>query len=173
MTMSADPRLDFVPAPIPAHDRERVAALHDLGVLDTAPEPRFDRYVEMMQAIFEVPIAVISLIDLDRQWFKAKVGVDTCSTGRQESFCGQPVAEDSSLVVYDTLEDERFARNPLVLGEPFIRFYAGAVLRAPGGEAVGTACVIDTKPRLFGTLELQKLEGVAEFIESELHSPVI
>lgn len=167
--MTHDSTPAFTPAPIPANDVERVQALHDLRILDTAPEPRFDRFVEMMQSIFDVPIALISLVDTDRQWFKAKVGLDVCSTDRDISFCGHAVAEDKQLIVPDTRLDGRFLGNPLVVGEPYIRFYAGSVLHCPKGHPIGTACVIDMVPRTMDLGMALELDSVVEFIEAELH----
>jgi len=162
----------YEPPPIPANDGVRVDALRRLGVLDTEPEERFDRFVHMAQALLDVPIALVSLVDTDRQWFKSKVGLDECETSREISFCGHAVAANDLLVVRDTRLDVRFRENPLVVGAPFIRFYAGAVLRARAGEPVGTVCAIDYVPRSFEAADEVCLLEVAHFVQDELHRNV-
>ena len=170
MTIQRSP--DYTPPALPSDEAKRLEALHRLGILDTPPEPRFDRFTQMMQAIFDVPIALVSLVDADRQWFKSRVGIDACSTDRSASFCGHAVAANDELVVEDTHLDERFALNPLVIGPPFIRFYAGAIIRSIEGQPLGTACIVDVKPRTFGPSEVVPLREVAHFVEAELCLPI-
>lgn len=156
-------------APIPHNDPERVQALRELLLLDTPPEERFDRLVRFAAEQFDCPIALVSLVDADRQWFKARVGLDACETGRDISFCGHAIlAGDEPLVVEDALQDSRFADNPLVLGEPRIRFYAGAPLLAPGGQAIGTLCLIDKRPRTLDGVDLAVLRAVRQLVQEEL-----
>lgn len=137
----------MIHATIPLDEPERLAALRQYHILDTPPEPAFDSLVQLAAHIVEVPIALVVLIDSDRQWFKARYGLDLEQTPRSQSFCGHVVANPSSLVVGDALLDERFHDNPLVTGEPRIRFYLGVPLTSPSGFALGTVCCIDRKPR--------------------------
>lgn len=158
----------MLPAPIPDNDAERLAALHALLILDTPPEQRFDKIVAFAATEFDVPIALISLLDRDRQWFKARIGLNACETGRDISFCGHAIVHADIMVVPDALEDERFADNPLVTGEPFIRFYAGAPLTLSSGHAPGTLCLIDTKPRRLDQVELAILSTLRDLVVLEL-----
>ncbi|MBT8496186.1 MAG: GAF domain-containing protein [Deltaproteobacteria bacterium] len=132
---------------IPDDERARIQALHSLELLDTPPEERFDRITRIARAVFKVPIALVSLVDEDRQWFKARAGLDAAQTSREVSFCGHAILASGVFVVEDALEDERFADNPLVTGPPHVRFYAGAPIPAREGSSLGTLCIIDTKPR--------------------------
>lgn len=127
----------------------RLQALDDYGVLDSAPEVAFDRLTALAADLFDAPIALVSLVDADRQWFKSRHGLEVVSTPRDQAFCAHalPLAPGSTLVVEDATRDPRFADNPLVTGELGIRFYAGAVLTGRDGDNLGTLCVIDTKPR--------------------------
>ena len=135
-------------AQLPDDENLRIVELYGLMMLDTAAERGLDKFVEFVSAEFNVPIALISLVDRHRQWFKAKVGISACETSRDVSFCAHAILQDDLMVVEDTSNDQRFADNPLVLGPPHIRFYAGAVLRS-NGYALGTLCIIDTRPRRF------------------------
>ncbi len=147
---------------VSAEERERIAALRRLLVLDTEPEPMFDNIVRMAAAICEQPIALLSLVDEDRQWFKVSIGLpDTSQTGRSISFCAQTVQGNDVFEVPDASADPRFATNPLVLGPPHIRFYAGAPLALPGGERVGSLCVIGRAPQQLDTLQRQRLRSLA------------
>ncbi len=153
---------------IPANEAERLAALHALKVLDTPAEARFDRITRVAQRHFDVPIALVSLVDEGRQWFKSCQGLDATETSRDISFCGHAILNDAILIVPDATEDPRFADNPLVTGSPNIRFYAGTPLHAPGGERVGTLCVIDTQRRAFGAGDIAMLRDLADCVEEEL-----
>jgi GAF domain-containing protein len=135
-------------APIPENESARLQALRRLLLLDTPPEARFDRIVEFAANEFSVPMALISLVDENRQWFKAKVGLEACETGRDISFCGHAITEPDLFVVEDTHRSAAFWDNPLVRGDPHIRFYAGAQLRLPTGEVIGTLCLLDTVARV-------------------------
>ena len=131
----------------PDNEDSRLLALRSYVVLDTEPEPAFDALARIAARVLGVPIALVSLVDADRQWFKARYGLDVRETSRDISFCGHVVANDERLVVPDAQVDSRFVDNPLVVGEPRVRFYAGVPLRAPQGEVLGTLCAIDHAPR--------------------------
>ena len=147
----------MIPAPIPANEAARLKALRELLLLDTPPEARYDRIVDFAAREFDVPMALISLVDEDRQWFKASVGLQVCETSRDVSFCGHAIMTPNTMVVPDVSLDVRFMGNPLVLGEPHIRFYAGAPLRMPGGEIIGTFCILDRRPRELDHVQLATL----------------
>ena len=153
---------------IPSTEAQRLAALHELLLLDTPPEQRFDTIVEFAASEFDVPICLISLIDRERQWFKARFGLEVCSTPRDISFCGHAILQPEIMVVPDALDDARFFDNPLVTSEPHIRFYAGAPIILPGGEAIGTLCLIDVKPRTLDAVELQILASLRALLVQEL-----
>jgi len=153
---------------IPAHESARLAALCRLSILDTPAEERFDRITRIAQQHFQVPIALVSLIDTERQWFKSRQGLNAVETPRDISFCGHAILSDDILCIPNALADPRFEDNPLVTGAPNIRFYAGAPLHAPGGERVGTLCIIDGKPRTFTADDLNVLRDLADCVETEL-----
>lgn len=150
------------------NEQQRLDALYRLGVLDTPSEERFDRITRLAQRFFNVPIALVSLVDRDRQWFKSRQGLDACETGRDISFCGHAIKSEELMVVENAAEDERFHDNPLVTGEPYLQFYAGCPLRAPGGELIGTLCLIDTRPRRLSSKELASLRDLGAQVEEEL-----
>ena len=133
--------------PVLPDETARLAALHDLGVLDTAADPELDVITRLAADRFDTAIALVSLVDADRQWFKSRHGLEATETCRRHSFCGHTIASDAIMVVADATADPRFAANPLVTGAPHIRFYAGAPLVLPGGHCIGTLCVIDPAPR--------------------------
>lgn len=158
----------MLPAPIPADDEARLQALRALLILDTPPEQRFDRLVEFAADEFDVPIALISMIDRDRQWFKARVGLDVCETSREISFCGHAIMQDDLFEVLDATQDPRFADNPLVVGAPHIRFYVGAPLALPDGSKIGTLCLIDVRPRGFDAMDRAILGTLRDLAVAEL-----
>lgn len=154
----------------PENEKERLLDLQSLNVLDTAPEERFDRLTRMAKRMFGVDIALVSLVDENRQWFKSKAGLDAGETGRDISFCGHAILGSDIFVIEDTLGDERFHDNPLVTGPPNIRFYAGAPLRYMNGSKLGTLCIIDSEPRSFGDDDRVMLDDLAQMAENELHA---
>lgn len=153
---------------IPKDEDKRIDCLHSLNILDTASEERFDRLTRLAQRIFDVPIALVSLVDTNRQWFKSCMGLDASETGRDISFCGHAILDDQVFVINNALQDPRFTDNPLVTDAPHIRFYAGCPLRDVGGQRLGTLCLIDTKPRDFSHDDVIALKDLAAMAEQEL-----
>ncbi|MCC7547618.1 MAG: GAF domain-containing protein [Burkholderiales bacterium] len=158
----------LTPAPVLDNDARRLEALHGLLILDTPPEQRFDRITAFAAEEFEVPIALVSLVDRERQWFKSRVGLEVCETGRDISFCGHAIHGNGIMVVHDARADARFHDNPLVLGPPHVRFYAGAPLVLSGGEAIGTLCLIDRVPRQFDIVDVGILGTLRDLTVAEL-----
>lgn len=146
----------------------RLAELRLLDLLDSEPEERFDRVTRLAQRLFDVPIALVSLVDEDRQWFKSRQGLDVSETPRDVSFCGHAILGDEVMHVSDAAADERFVDNPLVTDEPRIRFYAGCPIVGPGGSKLGTLCVIDRQPRRLDDADAQALRDLAEMVEREI-----
>ena len=132
---------------VPSKEAARVAALNRYAILDTEPEQSFDDLVTLASHICKTPMALLTLVDDHRQWFKSAVGVQVRETPREISFCSQAIEQENLFIIRDTLEDPRFRDNPLVTGEPHIRFYAGAPLVNEDGFALGTLCVADRQPR--------------------------
>ena len=155
-------------APIPVNEVERIIDLRALEILDTPAEERFDRITRIAQRLFDVPIALVSLVDEDRQWFKSRLGLDATETSREVSFCAHAILDDRVLLVPDAHLDERFRDNPLVAGDPRIRFYAGAPIDSPSGNKLGTLCVIDRKPRDLSPEDLEALRDLADMVEKEI-----
>lgn len=154
--------------PKPANETSRLAALRDLHILDTPSEERFDRITRIAAELFGLPIAVVSLVDENRQWFKSRQGLDAEETGRDISFCGHAILQDDVFVIEDTLADPRFSDNPLVKDQPLIRFYAGAPLSGDHDLKLGTLCIIDREPRHFSERDRAMLRGLAAWVEREL-----
>jgi len=152
----------------PANEKERLATLRSINILDTRSEERFDRLTRMASRVFNVPIALVSLVDENRQWFKSNVGLDASETGRDISFCGHAILGSEIFIIEDAQQDERFKDNPLVTGYPHIRFYAGAPLRYLDGNKLGTLCLIDHKPRTLSEDDYDVLRDLVEMAESEL-----
>ena len=161
----------FAPGfPVPFNEEDRLAELKSFGILDTQPETGFDRITALASSIFKTPIALVSLIDRDRQWFKSRVGLDATESGRTISFCAHAILNDFVMVVPDASLDSRFSENALVVGEPFIRFYAGAPLISANGFRLGTLAIIDRKPRPGGLSlpERTVLRQLAEIVMREI-----
>jgi two-component system cell cycle sensor histidine kinase/response regulator CckA len=152
----------------PSLEKKRLKVLWQYEVLDTVPEEIFDDLTELAARICEAPIALISLIDEDRQWFKARVGITAPETSRDISFCAHAIRQNGLFVVPDASRDSRFAKNPLVLSGPKIRFYAGSPLITPDGYALGTLCVIDKVPRQLGADQQQALRLLSRLVMTQL-----
>ncbi len=155
---------------MPSDEAQRIEALRSLKILYTEAEERFDRITRSTVAYFKAPVALVSLVDTDRQWFKSCVGVNVSETPRSVSFCGHAILQDEVFVIPDAAADPRFADNPLVTGEMKVRFYAGVPLRGPGGRKVGTLCIMDHAPRQFGEHDRSVLKDFASWAELELNS---
>jgi diguanylate cyclase (GGDEF)-like protein len=160
--------LPVTAAPVPADEQARLAALRSYRVLDTEPDAAFDHLTRLAAEICEAPISLVSLVDESRQWFKSSVGLPVRQTGRAESFCAHAIVNRELFVVEDASQDHRFAGNPLVIGEPHIRFYAGAPLITPDGHALGTFCVIDRHPRRLDPSHATLLRSLAEQVVTNL-----
>ena len=152
----------------PANELMRLTALRSIHIVDTPPENRFDRITRIAQRLFTVPIALVSLIDSERQWFKSCQGLDVCETPRNISFCGHAILGNTLFVVPDAHLDDRFRDNPLVTGDPKIRFYAGAPLSLGNGINLGTLCIIDRVPRQLTADDQQLLIDLGQIAQQEL-----
>lgn len=155
-------------APRAVNEEDRLAALHGLGLLDTAPEERFDALTREATATFQVPIALITLVDADRQWFKARCGIDIEQGPLDDSMCAHAILEPDVLIISDLLTDDRFADSPQANGDGRVRFYAGVPLRTEDGSAVGTFCIADHRPRALSADGLAELKRLAARAETEL-----
>lgn len=155
-------------APIPADEQDRLQRLADYQVLDTEAEQSFDDLARLASHLCDTPIALVSLVDADRQWFKAKAGIDACETERDVAFCAHAILQRDVFEIPDAKTDPRFCDNPLVTGPPFIRYYAGAPLVTPDGFAIGTLCVIDTRPKSLLRPQKEGLQILARAVVSQL-----
>lgn len=153
----------------PANESDRLLALENTDLLDTPPEERFDRLTRMAKLAFGVPVALVSLVDEKRQWFKSCQGLDARQTSRDISFCGHAILSDQLFTIEDTHSDSRFFDNPLVTSPPHIRFYAGAPLRDQEGYRLGTLCIIDTRPRSLDSAQNELLKELALCVEDEIN----
>jgi diguanylate cyclase (GGDEF)-like protein len=160
--------MPFPDYPIPADEDQRLRDLQRYALLDTPADPHLDRLVALASAVLNMPIALVSLVDQDRQWFLARHGLDVAETPRRMAFCAHTIAGNGILVVPDARDDPRFKGNPLVLQDPQIRFYAGAPLRSPQGHNLGTLCVIDKQPRSFESPQVALLGLMADLVMREL-----
>ncbi len=154
--------------PLPDHETDRVAALHELQVLDSPPEKDFDDIVALASTVCGVPMSLVSLVDTDRQWFKAKIGTDLTETSRDVSFCAHAILGRDLMVVPDARRDTRFSDNPAVFGDPGVRFYAGAPLVTTDGFALGALCVVDGEPRRLSLDQLRALRALARQVTAQL-----
>lgn len=155
-------------ATIPNDEPVRLAALYAMKLLDQGTNENFDRVTRLAAGLFGVPIALVSLVDADRQWFASRVGLDAAETPRCDAFCAHAILRPDVFVVEDARADPRFSDNPLVLGPPNIRFYAGAPISSPDGHLLGTVCVIDSEPRSLDDSQKQALRDLADLAEREL-----
>ncbi|HEX2775757.1 MAG TPA: GAF domain-containing protein, partial [Candidatus Acidoferrales bacterium] len=155
-------------APIPENELARLEALQRYAILDTFPEQEFDDLSRLAAMICGTPIALVSLVDADRQWFKAKVGIDESETPRDIAFCGHAIMQRDVMVVPDALADERFRTNPLVTDRPKVRFYAGAPLITQDGHALGTLCVLDHVPRDLTPDQKQALKALGRLVVAQI-----
>jgi PAS domain S-box-containing protein len=156
---------------IPKHPHDevrRLQALYETGLLDSPAEERFDRVTRLAKLMFNVPIALVSLVDSDRQWFKSKQGLDACQTSREISFCGHAILSPDIFLVPDASLDPRFYDNPLVTAEPKIRFYAGVPLFTMAGYCIGTLCIIDLQPRELSLTEQTAFKDLADIVMAEI-----
>lgn len=167
-TNGKPPSEETMSIPYPVEEKKRLAFLRSLGLLDTAPDPAFDRVTRLASKLLDVPISLVSLVDENRQWFKSKVGLEVSQTPREDAFCAHTIMEADSLVVADATNDDRFSGNPLVLHAPNIRFYAGVPIRGTQGLPIGTLCVIDSKPKTLKPEELAVLHDLASIVTKEI-----
>ncbi|MBI2630783.1 GAF domain-containing protein [Candidatus Nomurabacteria bacterium] len=158
------------PAPIPKNEKKRLISLHKLGLLDTKPEERFDRITRTATKIFNAPISTLALVDSKREWFKSVCGIDQKEGDRAVSFCGHALLANEIFVIPDTTRDKRFSDNPMVIGKPYIRFYAGVPIINADGERIGVFCVKDIKSRKFSKDNEEMLENLATWAELEINS---
>ena len=159
----------------PQNEKQRLEALHSLNILDTLPDRDFDQITFLASQICGTPIALVSLVDENRQWFKSKLGLGTTETHRDLSFCAHAILGKDVFVVPDTSKDKRFSDNPLVTGPPHVHFYAGAPLMSPDGYPIGTVCIIDSKPRTLSPSQIEALKALSDQTTRllELRSQVI
>ena len=162
-----------IPAAFPEDEDERIEFLRSLNILDSPSEESFERITNTAKSVFNVPIALVSLVDTERQWFKSKVGLNVCETHRDYAFCAHAILPKvpKVFIVPDATKDDRFRFSPLVLGAPFIRFYAGAPLVFREKDKIiklGTLCIIDTQPRCFSHQQTLLLETLARLVVAEI-----
>ena len=155
---------------IPENESKRLETLYSLNILDTEPEERFDRVTRIAKKLFHVPIALVTLVGANRQWFKSKQGFDISETPREVSFCAHTILRNEMMLVEDATFDKRFSDNPLVIGPPNIRFYLGCPLIINNQFAVGALCIIDDKSRHFSAADQETMRDLAAMLESELDS---
>lgn len=155
-------------APIPENEAARLETLRQYEILDTDPEESFNDLTRLAAYICDTPVALITLVDSNRQWFKARVGLDAKETSRDVSFCAHAILQDGPFIVRDALDDERFRSNPFVLSEPYIRFYAGSPLMSPEGFKIGTLCVVDREPRQLSREQIAALKILGNQVITQL-----
>jgi diguanylate cyclase (GGDEF)-like protein len=156
----------MIPVPIPINEAERLASLHRMQILSTPGEAAFDKVTYVAQHTFKTQMALISIIDEHKQWFKSAVGLDVRETPREMSFCGHVVYHGETMVIEDATQDTRFSDHPAVCAGPNIRFYAGRPLKNHEGFVIGTLCVVDTAPRIMTEEELRVLDYLGSWVES-------
>ena len=158
----------MIPAQLPDNEPARIKELHKLLILDTPPEQRFDRIITFLADEFTMPIAMISLVDSNRQWFKARLGMTCAETDRNISFCAHAILGTELFIVPDAQQDGRFSDNPLVTDVPFVRFYAGAPLIMNSGHVIGTLCMLDYTPRSLDPLDMAIFCAVRNIVVDEI-----
>lgn len=163
----------MIAPPLPENEAERLNALISLNILDTKDEERFDRITRIVKKLFDVPIVLISLVDKDRQWFKSRQGLNAHETSREISFCGHAILNNQVMIIEDATHDIRFNDNPLVQGEPNIKFYLGCPLRINNAHNVGTLCLIDQKPRQFSKEDIAVICDLGAMVQQELESLIL
>lgn len=156
--------------PVPDNEGERLDELRRLRIMDTASNRRFDHYTSLVAELFQFPVVLVSFVDQDREWFKSAVGIETREIKRDISFCAHAICQKDVMVVADARQDPRFANNPLVTGPPYIRFYAGAVVRSPHNQPLGALCALDYQPRQLDEATLRHLRQFGDLLESEINS---
>jgi len=154
---------------IPKNEQKRLEMLHSLDILDTTEEERFDRLTRIAMHMFNVPIAIVSLVAENRQWFKSCMGLKVKDVPREQTFCGHAILDSELLIIPDTTQDKRFFDNPLVLEDPHVRFYVGCPLTV-NGYRIGTLCIVDQKPRTFSAKDAELIRDLAAIVESELNA---
>jgi GAF domain-containing protein len=163
----------MIPAPIPKNEEERLLAVHRMAILDTKPEKRFDVLTKEAVEKLNVPISTVTIIDKDREWYKSCQGLDVKENERAISFCGHAMFSSVLFIIEDTLQDPRFADNPMVINPPYVRFYAGMrLLDQESGLPVGVFCIKDTKPRKLTLKEVDIFMDIANRAEKELSKKV-
>lgn len=153
---------------LPKDESTRLATLRSLHLLDTPADAAFDRLTRLAKYMFNVPIALVTLVDEDRQWFKSCIGLEVGETPRDVSFCGHAILDSKAFIIQDTYLDSRFVDNPLVLEAPYIRFYAGCPISAPNGQKLGTLCIIDRQPRVLGNDDIAALKDLTAMVEQQI-----
>jgi hypothetical protein len=156
-------------AALPANEAERLAALWDLGILDTESDARFDRFTEVACSTFDVPMSLLTFVDEDRQWFKSHPGVPVSETHRDESMCAHAILGNDVFQVTDALQDDRFAENPNIARGARVRFYAGVPITVDD-QHVGSLCIMDHRPRVLDRDELERLRQLGHMVEAELEA---
>lgn len=155
--------------PVSPSEQQRIAALRALDILDSEYEQRFDRITRLAQRLYGTEIAAVTLVDEHRQWFKSRQGPLDSEGTREDSFCAHAITDpDETMIVGDARSDIRFAKNPLVTGEPNIRFYAGHPIKAPGGQPIGALCVVDPSPRAADEIDTESLRDLAAMVDDEV-----
>ncbi|PWF44050.1 helix-turn-helix domain-containing protein [Massilia glaciei] len=154
--------------PVPQTEQRRLAALAHSGLVDSPPDHAFDRITWLAAQITGCPMALVSLLTTKRQWFKSRIGIAAAETPREHAFCSHAILGSDGLVVTDAREDSRFSANPLVLGEPHIRFYAGLPVSDPEGNRLGTLCVLDSRPRSLTVDQLRALRELTDIVTAEI-----
>lgn len=163
-------KLKYQEAAIPKDENERLVSLRRLNILDTPPEERFDRITRLAISLFNVPISTVTLVDSHREWFKSCQGLPVKEGKRAISFCGHAMLAPDSFIIPDAKKDPRFAQNPMVIGKPFIRFYAAVPLKAADGHRVGAFCLKDYRPRELSLEQIDMLKSLAAWVEIELNA---